>query len=44
MQRYSLSEEAAFQVLSRHSQDSNTKLRDVAARLVAEYKANGGLS
>jgi GAF domain-containing protein len=43
MQRYGLSEEAAFQVLSRHSQDSNTKLRDVAARLVAEYKANGGL-
>jgi GAF domain-containing protein len=44
MQRYGLSEEAAFQVLSRHSQESNVKLRDVAAGLVAECKANGGLA
>jgi GAF domain-containing protein len=44
MQRYGLSEEAAFQVLSRHSQDSNIKLRDVAAQLVAEFRTRGRLA
>lgn len=43
MQRYSLTEEAAFQVLSRHSQNSNVRLRDVAAELVAEFKRSGQL-
>jgi GAF domain-containing protein len=43
MQRYSLTEEAAFQVLSRHSQDSNVRLREVAAELVAEFKRSGRL-
>jgi GAF domain-containing protein len=43
MQRYGLSEEAAFQVLSRHSQNSNVRLRDVAAQLVAEFKKAGRL-
>nr|WP_281497207.1 ANTAR domain-containing protein [Ornithinimicrobium sp. F0845] len=34
IQRYDLSLDQAFAVLSRHSQDSNTKLRDVAAQIV----------
>jgi hypothetical protein len=34
MERYSLSDEQAFQFLVRLSQDHNVKLRDVAARLV----------
>jgi transcriptional regulator with GAF, ATPase, and Fis domain len=43
MQRYGLSEDQAFQFLSRVSQDSNTKLREIAARLIADAKENGGL-
>jgi transcriptional regulator with GAF, ATPase, and Fis domain len=43
MQRYALTEDAAFQVLSRHSQNSNVRLRDVAAELVAEFKRSGRL-
>jgi GAF domain-containing protein len=43
MQRYGLTEEAAFQVLSRHSQNSNIRLREVAAELVAEFKRSGRL-
>lgn len=34
IQRYDLSLDQAFKVLSRHSQESNTKLRDVAAQIV----------
>lgn len=34
MQRYGLDMDQAFAVLLRHSQDSNTKLRDVAAEIV----------
>jgi len=34
----------AFQVLRAHSQDSNTKLHDVAARLVEAVVADGGLA
>ena len=36
MLRYGLSEEQAFSFLSRHSQNHNTKLRDVAAHVVVE--------
>jgi ANTAR domain-containing protein/GAF domain-containing protein len=43
IQRYGLSEEQAFQFLARVSQDSNMKLRDVAARLIADAKENGRL-
>lgn len=34
IQRYDLTLEQAFAVLARHSQESNTKLRDVAAQIV----------
>lgn len=34
MQRYSLDVDAAFAVLQRHSQDTNTKLRDLATAIV----------
>ncbi|MFL6106612.1 MAG: ANTAR domain-containing protein [Marmoricola sp.] len=34
MERYSISDEAAFAVLRRHSQNSNRKLREVAQELV----------
>lgn len=49
MERWSLSADAAFAVLRRHSQDSNTKLRDIAADLVATGqlpapKAPGGVA
>jgi GAF domain-containing protein len=36
MLRYSLTEEQAFRFLSRNSQDSNTKLKDLAAKVIAE--------
>jgi transcriptional regulator with GAF, ATPase, and Fis domain len=36
MQRHSLDEATAFSVLVRYSRDSNTKLRDLAAKVVAE--------
>jgi GAF domain-containing protein len=36
MLRYGLTEPQAFQFLARNSQDTNTKLRDVAAKVVAE--------
>lgn len=36
MQRHRLDEPTAFSVLVRYSRDSNTKLRDLAARVVAE--------
>jgi GAF domain-containing protein len=35
MERFSLSDDQAFAVLRRYSQDSNIKLRDVAQRLIA---------
>lgn len=34
MERYGLSDDRAFEVLKRYSQDSNTKLRDVAQQLI----------
>jgi GAF domain-containing protein len=42
MQRYALSQEQAFKFLTRISQDSNVKLRDVAAKIIAEAKDNSG--
>jgi GAF domain-containing protein len=42
MQRYGITEGAAFQVLSRQSQEANVKLRDVARRLVELAIAEGG--
>jgi GAF domain-containing protein len=36
MLRYGLTESQSFQFLARNSQDTNTKLRDVAAKVVAE--------
>jgi GAF domain-containing protein len=41
MMRYSLTEEQAFRFLARNSQDSNTKLRDVATKLIAELRKQG---
>jgi AmiR/NasT family two-component response regulator len=41
MMRYSLTEEQAFRFLARNSQDTNTKLRDVAAKLIAELRKQG---
>lgn len=38
MERYSISDEAAFAVLRRHSQNSNRKLRAVAEELVTTRK------
>jgi GAF domain-containing protein len=42
MQRYGLSEEQAFQFLTRTSQDGNTKLRDIAAQIITEAKNHDG--
>ena len=42
MQRYGISEQAAFQVLSRQSQEGNIKLRDVARRVVELAQTEGG--
>jgi GAF domain-containing protein len=41
MERYKVSADAAFQVLSRTSQDTNVRLRDVAVRLVATGETPG---
>jgi GAF domain-containing protein len=38
MMRYGLSEEQSFRFLARNSQDTNTKLKDVAANLVVELR------
>jgi GAF domain-containing protein len=38
MERFDLTDEQAFAVLRRYSQDRNVKLRDVAARLIATRK------
>ena len=38
MMRYGLNEEQSFRFLARSSQDSNTKLKDVAAKLVEELR------
>ena len=38
MERYDLDEERAFEALRRYSQDNNVKLRDVAAKVVAERR------
>jgi GAF domain-containing protein len=38
MLRYGLNEEAAFQFLRRSSQDTNIKLRDVAAQVIADFR------
>ncbi|GAA1589081.1 hypothetical protein GCM10009789_48420 [Kribbella sancticallisti] len=35
MERFDLTDEQAFAVLRRYSQDTNTKLRDVAQKLIA---------
>ena len=45
MERYGLSDDRAFEVLKRYSQDSNTKLRDVAQQLIDTRKlpVNGQL-
>jgi GAF domain-containing protein len=44
MQRYHLDEDQAFQFLRRVSQDTNVKLRDIAARVIAEAKENRHLT
>jgi GAF domain-containing protein len=41
MERYNLDDERAFEVLKRYSQDSNTKLCDVALQLVESRKLPG---
>ena len=41
MMRYSLTEEQSFRFLARSSQDSNTKLKDVAAKLIDELRKQG---
>lgn len=38
MERYNLDDDRAFAVLRRYSQDTNTKLRDVAAQLIVTRK------
>ncbi|WP_433005603.1 GAF and ANTAR domain-containing protein [Kribbella sp. CA-294648] len=38
MERFDIDGDHAFEVLKRHSQDTNTKLRDVAAQLIADRK------
>jgi len=38
MMRYGLTEEQSFRFLARNSQNTNTKLKDVAARLVVELR------
>ncbi len=40
MERYSLSADDAFQLLARLSQDSNTKLADVAVQVVEAGRAS----
>jgi GAF domain-containing protein len=42
MQRYGITEPAAFQVLARHSQDRNVKLRAVARELLELAERSGG--
>jgi GAF domain-containing protein len=42
MQRYGLTTDQSFQFLGRISQDTNVKLRDVAAKVIAEAENNGG--
>ena len=44
IQRYQLPEDQAFQFLARISQDTNVKLRDVAAKVINEAKTNGHLN
>ena len=41
MLRYGISVDAAFDFLVRRSQDSNTKLRDIAGGIVKELMASG---
>jgi AmiR/NasT family two-component response regulator len=41
MERFGIDAEHAFQVLARVSSHSNTKLRDVAAELIATRKTPG---
>jgi transcriptional regulator with GAF, ATPase, and Fis domain len=43
MLRYGLSEEQAFAFMVRYSQDENIKLREIAARVVNQFKAHGEL-
>ncbi|WP_371407648.1 ANTAR domain-containing protein [Kribbella sp. NBC_00662] len=38
MERYDLDSDRAFAILRRYSQDTNTKLRDVAAQLIQTRK------
>ena len=42
MHRYAMSEERAFAYLVRESSHGNTKLREVAAEVVADFKAGLG--
>jgi hypothetical protein len=42
MYRYGLSQEHSFRFLSRLSQESNTKLRDIAAKVVTEHQTAEG--
>jgi putative methionine-R-sulfoxide reductase with GAF domain len=42
MQRYAITEPAAFQVLARHSQDRNLKLRVIAREVVELAERSGG--
>lgn len=42
MERHGLSEDQAFAVLKRYSQDNNTKLRDLAEQLVTTRQLPGG--
>lgn len=42
MHRYGLTEDKSFRFLTRLSQDSNTKLRDVAASVITETQSPGG--
>lgn len=41
MERYSMNEQRAFAFLTRLSQDSNTKLRDIAAHVIENLEAPG---
>jgi AmiR/NasT family two-component response regulator len=41
MERYSLDQERAFEVLRRYSQDTNVKLRDVAQLVVDTRRPPG---
>ncbi len=44
MERYQLNEERAFQFMTRVSQDSNIKLREVAADIVAGLNRRSSLT